>query len=645
MESKLVRTISLLVISIFCVITSISALAINESVGQTVKDSSIRTRIPTEILITTSMMSSSSQTISDLPYSADSNTMEDSLTSSSLFTLFTTSQYHQTVSLDSSTTSTDPSPTTNTWSIQPSVYEMQVQPSSNIKTKGLHEQTVHPGYHDAIGLTTKSIATEGILSASITSQFSTLTRTTTEHSRATGDSIRNMSMSLRTTTMTSLRTKIDSGESSTVSSGVTTDSLGTKTEYFETATFSPGTTSKPPWTSTDSPKTATNSPGGTTEFSETTTSSFGSKTEYPETATFSYGTTTESSRTVTESLRTTTESPRTTTESPRTTTESPGTTTESPGAATEPPETTAEPPGTSAEPPGTTTKSLGAATENPGTTTEFPKTTTDSIKTTKELLGTKKNAPETKTYSLGTTAQSGSSVKTTESTGTSAMEIETSTTTNLPTTSSASSTIEIDNTTRPKATENSKFQSHSSTKSVVVSTTKQIISYNNSNNQNKTVTTTPTTKLNPEPENKLPTTPMDAYDFFLLQVKLFRNESQNCTVFVSNFTGNQTFFNATWSMCYEPPSEPEPPQWYEDPQIYYYGGGGIIFLIFLFAMKSLCAYCSKYSSDYLLPRWKLQRRKRGQKVREFWCLQHIVSVEELHKKPKTFKVRVDRTIP
>ena len=63
-----------------------------------------------------------------------------------------------------------------------------------------------------------------------------------------------------------------------------------------------------------------------------------------------------------------------------------------------------------------------------------------------------------------------------------------------------------------------------------------------------------------------------------------------------------------------------------------------LFHIFIFY------YYSKYSGDYLLPRWNLPRRKKGQKVREFWVLQHMVDLGEAHNKPKNFRVKVDDSI-
>ena len=66
-----------------------------------------------------------------------------------------------------------------------------------------------------------------------------------------------------------------------------------------------------------------------------------------------------------------------------------------------------------------------------------------------------------------------------------------------------------------------------------------------------------------------------------------------------------------------------------------------MFIIFL---SCLLFHISKYSGDLLLPRWDLPRRKKGQKVREFWVLQHMVDLNEAHSKPKNFRVSVDSSI-
>jgi len=40
----------------------------------------------------------------------------------------------------------------------------------------------------------------------------------------------------------------------------------------------------------------------------------------------------------------------------------------------------------------------------------------------------------------------------------------------------------------------------------------------------------------------------------------------------------------------------------------------------------------------------MPRRVRGQKVKEFWMLQHVVDLNEVHSKPKNFRIRTDASV-
>ncbi|XP_057297201.1 uncharacterized protein LOC130626115 [Hydractinia symbiolongicarpus] len=100
----------------------------------------------------------------------------------------------------------------------------------------------------------------------------------------------------------------------------------------------------------------------------------------------------------------------------------------------------------------------------------------------------------------------------------------------------------------------------------------------------------------------------------------FGNLTVNCTHYNSSGVRNISLYNLTFaSNCTEEKVEEELP-WYEDPITFMIAAASVIFICLLVILKFVLSYCSKYSGEYYVPRWKLPRRKKG---KEGWVLSQI----------------------